>query len=186
MKNNNKDLILIGDVLTNFVTYSTATLISAFLLRATMLYQIAGILGLLVTFLMNRLPIIQKRDSLFKYRKKLLTIESIVDVFIIVLVVIFGGNGNKALIIVNIANVLLKPINQIQTNNNFIFMSENFSKEARLKHDLKKNDMNITINILALVAGLGVNMLNPIIGVVLIYLTEILNNIFYIKQKEMK
>lgn len=79
-----------------------------------------------------------------------------------------------------------KPINQIQTNNNLIFMSENFSKEARLKHDLKKNDINITINILALVAGLGVNMLNPIIGVVLIYLTEILNNIFYIKQKEMK
>lgn len=69
---NNKDLILIGDMLTNFISYSTATLISAFLLRATMLYQIAGILGLLVTFLMNRLPIIQKRDSLFKYRKKII------------------------------------------------------------------------------------------------------------------
>lgn len=163
--NNNKDLILLGDIITSFITYNTSTLISAFLLRATMLYQIAGILGLLVTFLMNRLPIIRKRDSLFKYRKRLLAIESIIDVFIIILVVIFGGDGNKALIIVNIANVLLKPINQVQTNNNLIFMSENFSKDARLKHDLKKNDMNITINILALVAGLCVNMLNPIIGV---------------------
>ena len=79
-KKNNKDLILIGDCITDFFTSTLATLQVAFLLNDEAIYQAINLASCIIAAIINKL-IISKGNTqkFYKHRNKLFILESIVN-----------------------------------------------------------------------------------------------------------
>ena len=78
----------------------------------------------------------------------------------------------------------MKPFEIIQSINIKILVSELYSKEARLQHDLLYEKYSSYINVAAYVTGFLANKFVPAnIAFTILLIVEASNNIFYIKQK---
>ena len=94
--------------------------------------------------------------------------------------------GNKSIFIVGVAAILMKPVSEIQEINNTILMSKTFNTETRLNHDLLLKEKTSTIRIAAaIVSFVATKFVAPYIAYAIILAVEVINNVFYMKQKPM-
>ena len=91
---------------------------------------------------------------------------------------------NKAMIVVGAVVIIMQPFNVIQSINNKVLISELYSKEARLQHDLIYSEKSSYIKIAALALGFFANKVIPAnVAYAIALIVEAVNNIFYMRQK---
>lgn len=171
----NKDLILIGDCIIDFFTSVLATLQVAFLLNDEAIYQAINLTSCIIVAIINKL-IISKGNTqkFYKHRNKLFILESVMNLAL----------NNKAMIVVGAVVIIMKPFNVVQSINNKVLISELYSKEARLQHDLIYSEKASYIRIAALALGFLANRFIPAnVAYVITLIVEAVNNVFYMKQK---
>lgn len=181
-KKNNKDLILIGNCITDFFTATLATLQVAFLLNDEAIYQAINLASCIIAAIINKL-IISKGNTkkFYKHRNKLFMLESIVNLALVPVVLALN---NKAMIVVGAVVIIMQPFNVIQSINNKVLISELYSKEARLQHDLIYSEKSSYIKIAALALGFFANKVIPAnVAYAIALIVEAVNNIFYMRQK---
>ena len=180
-----KDLILIGKTYSTFFTTTLNTLYISFLLSNKTIYQIIALAGCIIAALINKT--INTADDIsnnkfYKHRNKIFILESIVNLVLVPAILLL--NNEKSIIVVGIAVVIMKPFEIIQSINIKILISEIYSKEARLKHDLLFEKYSSYINVAAYITGFLANKFIPAnIAFTILLIVEATNNIFYIKQK---
>lgn len=108
-------------------------------------------------------------------------LESIVNLALVPVVLALN---NKAMIVVGAVVIIMQPFNVIQSINNKVLISELYSKEARLQHDLIYSEKSSYIKIAALALGFFTNKVIPAnVAYAIALIVEAVNNIFYMRQK---
>lgn len=181
-----EDLILTGNLITNFFMTALNTLQIAFFLQDTILYQSIILISTIIEIIIN--VTIIKKDNTTRYEKfynhknTLFKLEIIANLVLIPFLFLF--TERNALIVMAIINILMTPFNSIQAINIKLMIAKNFSNNRRTIHDLYMQKYTSIINVIAIAAGYLANTyLKANIAIVIILIIESINNIFYMAQK---
>lgn len=176
-----KDKILVGDLITTLVKMSTATVSALYLLQSKTLYQLINIAGLTISILVGQIITPEHSKILYKHLKKIYLLESIIKIVAIIVLLVYK---NSSLLLIGIIAIISAPLSTIQKYNNITLVNTIYNTEARKLHDIYSAKYGVIAQAIAMGIGFIVNVfVPPYLAYAIAELVEIVNNIFYLRQK---
>ncbi len=179
------DLILTGDLFSEFFYTTLATLQVSYLLQDKNIYQTMILMTSIIGILINTIVIskdVNKSKKFYKYKDKLFAFEIFINSVLIPITLLISEK--QSLIVIVVASILMKPFNLIQKINLKIMISEIYDPDNRTRHDLLMQKYSSFVGVLATVAGYVANTyIEPKMSMAILLFIEIVNNAFYMKQK---